>query len=134
MSSGDNTRFDLRGFIGEVAPFMAVLYRTYNANPFCGYAIDKRDRKDRFVLFWTAPSQLDGYSAFPVKLSAKEVGGVMVTLAALCGPNGIDMMAAAQTELDRINQPDTILKIRQKQAAKPVGSALPLPAAPEGGG
>lgn len=53
----------------------------------------------------------------------QEVGGVMVTLAALCLANDLDMHAAAETELARIWK--NIDKIRAKQAAKPRGSALP---------
>ncbi|MGF7131972.1 hypothetical protein P3T40_003455 [Paraburkholderia sp. EB58] len=55
----------------------------------------------------------------------QEVGGVMVTLAALCLANGLDMHAAGETELARINVPETIAKIRAKQAAKPKHSPLP---------
>jgi len=54
------------------------------------------------------------------------VGGVMVTLAALCLASGIDMYSAAERELARINQPEIVAKIRTKQAAKPTGSALPV--------
>ncbi|WP_233343681.1 hypothetical protein [Burkholderia cepacia] len=64
----------------------------------------------------------------PVGEPTQEVGGVMVTLAALCLANGLDMHAAGETELARINVPETIAKIRAKQAAKPKHS--PLPEAP----
>lgn len=57
---------------------------------------------------------------------AQEVGGVMVTLAALCLAAGLDMHEAGEAELARINVPETIAKIRAKQAAKPTGSALPI--------
>lgn len=56
---------------------------------------------------------------------AQEVGGVCVTLAALCTPAGIVLSEAAEIELERINHPDIVKKIRAKQAAKPTGSALP---------
>jgi hypothetical protein len=56
----------------------------------------------------------------------QETGGVMVTLAAFCLAHGLDMHQAGETELARINQPDIVLKIRAKQAAKPTGSALPI--------
>jgi hypothetical protein len=74
----------------------------------------------------------------------QEVGGVSVTLYALgsavgididdrngdarmikdalgdlCGDCDINLSAAAETELARINQPETIAKIREKQKAKP---------------
>lgn len=57
---------------------------------------------------------------------AQEVGGVMVTLAALCLANGLDMHAAAETELARIWT--KVEQIRAKQAAKPKHSPLPEPA------
>jgi len=57
----------------------------------------------------------------------QEVGGVMVTLAALCLAHGLDMHAAAETELARIWT--KVEKIRAKQAAKPKHSPLPEHAA-----
>lgn len=52
----------------------------------------------------------------------QEVGGVSVTLAALCQANGLDQEDCANTELDRIwHMVDTI---REKQKNKPKGSAL----------
>lgn len=53
----------------------------------------------------------------------QEVGGVMVTLAALCLANGFDMHSAGETELARIWT--KVDKIRAKQAAKPKHSPLP---------
>ena len=53
----------------------------------------------------------------------QEVGGVMVTLAALCLVNGFDMQQAGEAELTRIWA--HIDKIRAKQAAKPKHSPLP---------
>ena len=47
----------------------------------------------------------------------QEIGGVMVTLAALCIANGFDMHAAGETELARIWT--KIEKIRAKHAGKP---------------
>lgn len=52
-----------------------------------------------------------------------EVGGVMVTLAGLCGVFKIDMEAAGEAELKR--NWDRIEMIRAKQASKPHGSPLP---------
>ncbi|MBB3256908.1 hypothetical protein [Paraburkholderia sp. WP4_3_2] len=66
----------------------------------------------------------------PIGEPAQEVGGVMVTLAALCLANGLDMHAAGETELARISAPETVAKIRAKQAAKPKHSPLPETAAP----
>lgn len=62
----------------------------------------------------------------PVGEPPQEVGGVMVTLAALCLANGLDMHDAAEVELARIWT--QVEAIRAKQAAKPKHS--PLPAAP----
>jgi len=53
----------------------------------------------------------------------QEVGGVMVTLAALCLANALDMHEAAETELQRIWT--KVEAIRAKQAAKPKNSPLP---------
>lgn len=53
----------------------------------------------------------------------QEVGGVMVTLAALCLANGIDMHAQAENELERIWR--MVEQIRKKQASKPKHSPLP---------
>lgn len=54
---------------------------------------------------------------------SQEVGGVMVTLAALCLASGIDMHQAAEDELSRIWT--KVKSIRAKQAAKPQHSPLP---------
>lgn len=54
---------------------------------------------------------------------AQEVGGVKVTLAALCLAHGIDMHEAAETELARVWA--KVEQIRAKQAAKPKHSPLP---------
>lgn len=61
----------------------------------------------------------------PVGERSQEVGGVMVTLAALCLAHGLDMHGAGETELARISQPETITRIRMKQASKPAMSPLP---------
>jgi NTP pyrophosphatase (non-canonical NTP hydrolase) len=59
----------------------------------------------------------------PTGETEQETGGVMVTLAALCLANQIDMHAAGEVELSRIWT--KIEKIRTKQAAKPKHSPLP---------
>jgi len=64
----------------------------------------------------------------PVGEREQEVGGVMVTLAALCLAQGLDMHAAGETELARIWT--KVEAIRAKQAAKPKHSPLPA-AAPQ---
>lgn len=53
----------------------------------------------------------------------QEIGGVMITLAALCLANGFDMHVAGETELVRIW--GKVDSIRAKQAAKPRHSPLP---------
>lgn len=53
----------------------------------------------------------------------QEAGGVMITLAALCLAQGIDMDEAGEQELRRIWS--KIDAIRAKQAAKPEHSPLP---------
>lgn len=58
----------------------------------------------------------------PVGEKHQEVGGVMVTLAALCLANDLDMHTCGQVELDRIWT--KVEKIRAKQAAKPKFSPL----------
>lgn len=55
--------------------------------------------------------------------ATQEVGGVMVTLAALCLAQGFNMHASGETELQRIWTKVDI--IRAKQAAKPQHSPLP---------
>lgn len=61
----------------------------------------------------------------PVGERGQEVGGVMVTLAALCEAFDTHMDACAECEIARINTPEMIEKIRAKQAAKPKHSPLP---------
>jgi len=59
----------------------------------------------------------------PIGEPYQEVGGVMVTLAALCLANGLDMQADGETELARIWT--KVERIREKQANKPNHSPLP---------
>lgn len=59
----------------------------------------------------------------PVGELFQEAGGVMVTLAAFSQAHDIDLYEAGETELERVWA--KIEQIRAKQAAKPVGSALP---------
>ena len=61
----------------------------------------------------------------PVGEPEQEVGGTMITLAALCNASEIDMMRQGWIELHRINTPENVKKIRAKQAAKP--KFIPLP-------
>lgn len=55
----------------------------------------------------------------------QEVGGVNVTLLALCEANGINNSFATDMEIQRITRPEIMNKIRAKQATKPKHSPLP---------
>ncbi len=57
---------------------------------------------------------------------SQEAGGVMVTLAAYCSAHDLALDEATEIELSRISSPEVIDKIREKQAAKPTGPALPM--------
>lgn len=59
----------------------------------------------------------------PVGNARQEVGGAIVTLAALCWANGFNLEYDAETELERIK--NKIPEIRAKQASKPAHSPLP---------
>lgn len=59
----------------------------------------------------------------PVGERNQELGGVMITLAALSNAQRLDMQAAGETELERIWT--KVEAIRAKQAAKPKHSPLP---------
>lgn len=100
-------------------------------------AADKFERNHRFFEEATEAVQANGMTRSeahqlvdytfdrPIGELHQEIGGVMVTLAALCLASGQDMHAAGETELARINVPETVAKIRAKQAAKPKHSPLP---------
>lgn len=60
----------------------------------------------------------------PMGYFVAEVGGVMVTLAALCGAADVDMEKAGDTELARVWE--IIDKIREKWQNKPKHSPLPI--------
>ncbi|WP_222104613.1 hypothetical protein [Cupriavidus campinensis] len=96
---------------------------------------DKMERNQRFFEEATELVQANGMSqedchklvdyvyGRPIGELHQEVGGVMVTLAALCNASKIDMHEAGDTELARVWT--KIEQIRAKQAAKPKGSPLP---------
>lgn len=64
----------------------------------------------------------------PVGEPFQEVGGTMVTLAALCEARDIDFMEAAHTEQTRCELPEIRAKIQAKQASKrAMMIASPLP-------
>jgi hypothetical protein len=65
-----------------------------------------------------AHAMVDYVYGRPVGEPVQEVGGVEVTLAALCDASGIDKDEAAETELTRISNDAVIARIREKQAGK----------------
>ncbi|MBW4979545.1 hypothetical protein ABWH88_06615 [Marinobacter adhaerens] len=98
---------------------------------------DKEERNHRFLeealelvqsLRCTADEAhklVDYVFSRPVGDPPQEVGGVQVTLAALCLANAMDMHQCGETELARITQPEMVEKIREKQKRKPSMSPLP---------
>ncbi|WP_063778208.1 hypothetical protein [Burkholderia cepacia] len=126
----DHERSDAPSFQSRVQEWMLTCF---------GAAIsaDRNERNDRFYEEAGELAQARGMTreeahvlvdytwSRPVGEARQEVGGVMVTLAALCSANDLDMQAAGEAELARINVPSTIEKIRAKQAAKPKHSPLP---------
>ncbi len=100
-------------------------------------ADDKLERNHRFLeealelVQSTGCSKEDAHSLVdyvfnrPVGEVYQEIGGVMVTLSALCSANKQPLFVNAMVELNRINKPEIIEKIRIKQATKPHASALP---------
>ena len=102
-------------------------------------ASDRIERADRFTeealeLAQTIPgftadrahALVDYVFGRDVGERGQEVGGVMVTLAALCDTFDISIDAEAKRELARIWT--KVEQIRAKQAAKPTVSALPVAA------
>jgi len=99
------------------------------------HAADRKKRNQHFLeealelvqsTGWTqseAHQLVDYVYGRPWGEPAQEVGGVMVTLAALCLANGLDMHQAGESELARIWSNVDI--IRARQAAKPSFSPLP---------
>ncbi len=61
----------------------------------------------------------------PTGETAQEIGGTMVTLAALCSVVGINMTAAGNLEYDRINAPEMREKIKAKQVTKNLAGITP---------
>lgn len=56
---------------------------------------------------------------------AQEVGGVMLTLAPFAAAHEVNMHAAGEAELARVNTPAVIARCRLKNATKPRNSPLP---------
>ena len=105
---------------------------------------DRQERADRFIeealeLAQTMPgfnadrahALVDYVFGRTVGERHQEVGGVMVTLAALCNTVGLRIDEEAERELARVWT--KVEAIRAKQDAKPTGSALPVAlSAPQG--
>lgn len=67
----------------------------------------------------------------PMGVPGQEVGGTLLTLAALCSARGIAMDIEASAEIARVNKPEILDKIRLKQEAKKRDIPLsPLPGPP----
>lgn len=91
--------------------------------------LDKRERNFRFIEESLELAQAAGLSKDdalrlvdyvynrPPGEVAQEVGGVAVTLCALCTAHGVDTQQAARTELARIET--RVDEIREKQRGKP---------------
>lgn len=115
-------------FQADVQPWMLKCFGA-------AIAADKIERNHRFFEEATEAVQANGMTRSeahqlvdytfdrPVGELNQEIGGVMVTLAALCLASGVDMHVAGETELARIW--GKIEQIRAKQAAKPKHSPLP---------
>ena len=98
-------------------------------------AADRRERNHRFLeealelvqagrcTASEAHQLVDYVFGRPVGEKDQEVGGVIVTLSALCSAHNLDMNACGETELERIWQ--NVERIRAKHAAKPKHSPLP---------
>jgi hypothetical protein len=132
-----------RDRIDAAIPMLAHIASPYQARvqPWlmqCFGAMIAGDREERNHRFFEEASELVqslGMSASeahqlvdyvwnrPVGEPNQEVGGTMVTLAALCLANGLDMHTAAEKELARVWT--KVEQIRAKQAAKPKHSPLP---------
>lgn len=104
-------------------------------------AADRIERADRFLeealeLAQTIPgftverarALVEYVFARPVGERGQEVGGVGVTLAALCNTYDLNISDEWQRELARVWT--KIEAIRAKQASKPTGSALPIALSP----
>ncbi len=67
----------------------------------------------------SAHAMVDLVWSRPAGDPAQEVGGAVMTLAALCQAHGLPMQTLAEAELTRVSDPATTARIRAKQAQKP---------------
>ena len=127
---------EVRDFQSEVGEWMLACFGEE-------IAADKIERADRFIeealeLAQTIPgftverarALVEYVFARPVGERGQEVGGVGVTLAALCNTFGLNIREEWERELTRVWT--KVEAIRAKQATKPTGSALPVPVSGEG--
>lgn len=129
LSFGRALVFALRPFQERVQPWMMTCFGPE-------ISADKKERNHRFLeeaielVQSTGCTRSEAHQLVdyvynrPVGETPQEVGGVMVTLAALCLAHpGLDMHECGEVELARIWT--KVEKIRAKQAAKPAHSPLP---------
>ncbi|WP_225246527.1 hypothetical protein [Agrobacterium tomkonis] len=61
----------------------------------------------------------------PVGQPEKEVGAALLTLASLCVVAGIDMAACGEADLEKLQRPETIARIRAKRSTRHGRGPLP---------
>ena len=71
----------------------------------------------------------------PAGEPTKEIGASLLTLASLCVVGGYDMASCGYADLEKLQRPETIDRIRAKRATRHGRGSLPGfdPAAPKGG-
>lgn len=117
-------------FQSRVAPWLVECFGD-------GIARDTQERNQRFLeealeLFQACGSTcaeanqlVDYVYGRDAGEQSQEVGGVMVTLAALCHAHRLAMHQCGEIELDRISRPEVMERIREKQKRKPAFGPLP---------
>lgn len=61
----------------------------------------------------------------PIGDPAKEIGAATLTLASLCVVAGFDMAACSEADLEKLQRPETIARIRAKRATRHGRGPLP---------
>lgn len=101
--------------------------------------LDRRERGARLLEEAVEAAQSEGVPpeqarrilerayARPAGLTFQEVGGVMVTLLALCASAGISPDDAFAEEIERIEHPEVAARVRAKQAEKAAAGTGVLP-------
>lgn len=128
MNTDTQPVYDLQAFQSRVLPWLLECFGEAITN-------DATERSHRFLeeagelvqACGTTRSEahqlVDYVFSRPKGEKTQEAGGVMVTLAALCIAQKIDMHDCGEVELERIWT--RVEQIRAKQAAKPKHSPLP---------